>query len=146
MAKRRSRLRVSLNILTLSRFSTSQPTLVYILTTNKYLKYTYGRSVIAYIGTTKRGLKRIAESVADKAEDVLRKHGVRSLNAHIVTCRGRRGAKVWHKLERALIITFREKHGEVPRCNGQGKGWQWQDELKYFNQASLRAVIDKGAD
>lgn len=145
MSKRRSRLRVSKDILVLSRFSTTQPTLVYVLTANKYLKYAYGRSVIAYIGTTKRGLKRIAESVADKAEDVLLNHGVRNLNAHIITCRGRRGARVWHKLERALIITFREKHGEIPRYNGHGKGWEWKDELKYFNQASLRTVVDECA-
>jgi hypothetical protein len=145
MTKRRLRITLSADVLVLSRFNTSQPRLVYVLTANKALKYSYGRSTIAYIGTTKRGLRRIAESIADRSEEILNGHGVRTLTAHLLTCRGRRGARVWQKLERALIISFRERYGEIPRYNGHGKGWQWKDERNYFNETKLRSIIDAAA-
>ena len=140
MAIRRARIRLDKGQLTLSRITTSQLGLVYVLTANKSLRYKFGKSSIAYIGTTKRGLKRIAESVADKADSIL-KRGVTKLTAHFLFCRGRRGAQVWRKLERALIISFREMYGEVPRHNSHGKGLQWGDEANYFSHSALRAMI-----
>jgi hypothetical protein len=116
--------------------------LVYVLTTNRPLKYRYGRSTIAYIGTTKRGLKRIAESVADRSERILKNHGITTLTAHLLTTRGRRGARVWQKLERALIISFRERYGETPRYNKHGIGWQWKDERNYFSESAVRKLIE----
>ena len=144
MAIRRARIRLDKGELTLSRVTTSQPTLVYVLSTNKSLKYKYGRSRIAYISTTKRGLKRIAESVADKADSMLYRHGITKLTANFISCRGRRGARLWRKLERALIISFRERYGEVPRYNKHGKGWQWDDEGNYFSLIALRSMIEQG--
>lgn len=140
--KRRAKIRVHDFELTLTRIGTSQTKLVYGLIANKKLKYKYGRSNIAYIGTTRRGLKRIAESVAQRADRILSNHGVTKLTANFVSARGRKGAQVWRKLERAMIITFREKYGEIPRYNTHGKGWQWSDERKYFNRDSILRLFE----
>jgi hypothetical protein len=40
--------------------------LVYIARANKKLRYPWGKSRIAYIGTTKRGARRMASSAACK--------------------------------------------------------------------------------
>ena len=141
---RKLRISVSEEVLILSRFNAAQPRLVYVLTANKKLKYRYGRSAIAYIGTTKRGLKRIAESVADKSQDIFGNHGVTTLTAHLLTSRGRRGAQTWKKLERALIISFRERYGEVPKYNNHGRGWQRKDEGKYFCDTRIRELVERG--
>jgi len=59
--------------------------LVYVLIADKRLKYKLGKSRIAYIGTTKKGSSRIAQSMAARAEDVLSIHGVRSFHARVIT-------------------------------------------------------------
>jgi hypothetical protein len=119
--------------------------LVYLALTSKPLRYQYGRSRIAYIGTTKRGASRMAASAASKADSMLDMHGVRDLNFYVVACGSRQRVKTWHKLERALLLTFREVYGEVPKCNSQGKRLQWTDELRYFTLKRLRAVLSRYA-
>ena len=51
--------------------------------------------------------------------------------------------KTWRKLERGLLLTFREEYGAVPRCNTQGKGMSWSDECDYFSYARLVRLLDE---
>src|SRR5258706_126350 len=109
--------------LTAKRVILGHDKLVYVLVADRKLDYPDGRSRIAYIGTTKLGGARIAQSVATRAEAILNLHGVTSFEARIVTCRPRQHVRMWHKLERALLLQFRNMLGEVPRCNIQGKNF-----------------------
>jgi hypothetical protein len=131
--------------LVITRAALQSDRLVYLALTNRVLRYKYGRSRIAYIGTTKRGARRIAASAATKADELLALHGVRELHFYVVSCRARRRVKTWHRLERALLLTFREIYGEIPRCNSQGSRLQWRDELNYFTSKRLRSVLMKYA-
>jgi hypothetical protein len=116
--------------------------LVYIIVADKKLQYPNGRSRIAYIGTTKRGIARIAGSVAYRAQSVLGLHGVQSLEARILTCRPRQKVKSWLKLERALLLAFREAYGSVPKCNSHGKKISEGNEFSIFSRARVNRVIE----
>jgi hypothetical protein len=126
-----------------TRVTIGKSKLVYVLVADKPLNYMYGRSRIAYIGTTKKGVDRIAQSVAARAEDILSLHGVRSFEARVVTCKPRRKVETWKKLERAMLLKFREAFGEVPECNSKGKKMKESDEFRYFGSAGVKKVIDK---
>ena len=114
--------------------------LVYIAVANKKLGYTYGSSKIVYIGTTERGVARITESAAERSEELLAIHGVISVD---FSCTRKQKVRTWEKLERSLLIKFREMFGEMPWGNTQGVGLQWDDELEYFSEDRLRGVIEK---
>lgn len=140
------RLRVSLKrdeALRATRVSIGKNKLVYLLIADKRLKYKGGKSRIAYIGTTEKGVARIAQSVAFRADTLLRLRGVRSFHARIVTCSPRRSVETWKKLERALILRFRERFGEVPKCNSHGKKIKRTNELRYFAKAAIENVLDE---
>lgn len=126
-----------------TRVAIGKDKLVYILIADKAIKYTYGKSRIAYIGTTKKGVGRVAQSVAARAEAILSIHGVRTFHARVVTCRPRPNVKTWKKLERAMILTFREKFGVVPECNTVGKKMKESDEFRYFGHAAVKKVIER---
>ncbi len=126
-----------------SRVSIGKNKLVYVLVCDKKVKYLEGKSRVAYIGTTERGLARIALSVAHRADDILAIRGVRDFDARIVTCTPRQGVKSWHKLERALLLTFREIYGEVPYCNSHGKRIKELDEFRYFRRKRLRDILEE---
>lgn len=117
--------------------------LVYIAVANKKFNYTHGRSRIGYIGTTEKGADRIAQSAAQKSRELLKKHGVKSLEFFPVTCKPLQKVKTWRKLERGLLLRFREMHGVVPTCNHQGSKMKWTDEKDYFSADDLEAVIKK---
>ena len=140
------RLAISLeraSAISVSRVSIGKNKLVYILVCDKKLVYKFGRSKIAYIGTTKKGLARISESVAFRAKDILRLSGVKTFEARVVSCRPRQNVKTWHKLERALLLEFREMFGDVPKCNSHGTGMSERDEFKkYFTKARIKRIID----
>lgn len=116
--------------------------LVYIIRANKRLCYSYGKSRIAYIGTTKKGARRIASSAVGKGENLLYLYGIKHLELHIVTCGRVQGVETWKKLERALILRFRERFGEAPRANSAFKKGHWRDEKRYFSEKKLDKVID----
>jgi hypothetical protein len=117
--------------------------LVYVLVADKRLKYPDGRSRIAYIGTTKKGVARIAESVAVRAGDILGLPGVRSFHARIITCAPRRRVPTWKKLERALLLAFRKQFGGPPRCNIHGKRMKETDEFLYFAESGVKHVLNE---
>jgi hypothetical protein len=115
--------------------------LVYVLLTNKKLKYRYGRCRVAYIGTTKKGARRIMQSAANKAGNLLEQYGIKTLEAHIVTCQQRPGVETWKKLERALLLEFRSHFGEVPKGNNQGQRIRERDEFRYFQRTRIRSIV-----
>jgi hypothetical protein len=128
--------------LTINRTAFRNDKLVYVARANKKLLYPWGRSRIAYIGTTKKGARRIASSAVWKGEDLLYQFGIKHLELHIVTCGKVQSVETWKKLERALLIRFRERFGEVPQANKSGAKTHWHDEKKYFSEAKLDKVID----
>ena len=139
------RLKVSLKpkpALTMRRVALDHERLVYVICADRKLKYANGYSQIAYIGTTRNGISRVANSAAYRSWDVLWSRGVHSLDVRIVTCRPRQGFKSWIKLERALILAFREKFGEPPMCNVQGRAMKIGDEFDRFSFERLSRIID----
>jgi hypothetical protein len=124
-----------------TRVSIGRNRLVYAITTDKKLRYPKGKSRIAYIGTTRLGVKRVAASVAGKADEILSLHGVRSCKAHVMTCRPRQRVKTWLLLERALLVSFRETYGTVPKCNSHGKGMKRGGVFDYFSHRRLQGLL-----
>ena len=117
--------------------------LVYLARTNKPQRYPWGRSKIAYIGTTKKGARRIASSAAVRGEDLLEKYGMKHLEFYVVTCGKVQGVETWRKLERALLIKFREKFGAIPKANKAGTKIRWKDERKYFRPEKLDRILEE---
>jgi hypothetical protein len=127
-----------------TRIAIGSEKLVYVLLANKKFAYPHGRkSHIAYIGTTKRGVSRIAGSAAERAADILGRHGVKKVTARVLTCAPRQKVKTWLKLERALLMQFRSDYGSVPTCNSQGKRLIERDEFSYFSRDAIRKMIQK---
>jgi len=134
----------TVHALEVTRIAIGNQKLVYVLIANKKFSYPHGqKSAIAYIGTTKRGVARVAGSAAERAQPILSKHGVKRVTARIVTCRPRRNVQTWKKLERAMLLTFRCEYGAVPECNSTGKKMKETDEFKYFARDAVRNVIRK---
>jgi hypothetical protein len=115
--------------------------LVYIAVANRTVSYGEGRSRVLYIGTTANGIDRIASSAAARARGMLRLRGVKSVDFFVFTCRPRQRVRMWHKLERALLLTFKDLYGEPPRFNTQGKNMVWRDEDEYFTRRRLRTIV-----
>lgn len=115
--------------------------LVYVILAQKKLRYRWGRSRIAYIGTTKTGGARIATSVARRAENILNRYGVREFHVRIVTCAARRNVKTWRELEHALLLGFREIYGDVPKCNIQRSKGKEKGEFRYFNRLRIKKIL-----
>jgi len=125
-----------------TRVTLGHDKLVYILVANKKLKYSKGRSRIAYIGTTKKGAARFAASVAKRAPEVLGLNGVNEFDVRVVTCRPRQHVKTWFKLEAALAMMHKDIFGEVPKCNKTFHKKKWTDQLDYFTKKRLKSVIE----
>jgi hypothetical protein len=126
-----------------TRLAVGGEKLVYAIAVGRTQKYRYGRSRVVYIGSTGGGIDRIATSAAQKAREVLRLHGVDDFEVRVITCRGRRRVKTWRKLERALLLMFRQQYGEIPHLNRQGKGIRETDEFKIFARERIRKVVDE---
>lgn len=126
-----------------TRVSIKNKKLVYILVADKRLKYGNSKSRIAYIGTTKNGIARIAQSVAYRSDEIFKLRGVRTFHARVVSCNPRRKVKTWKKLERALLLKFREMYGEIPKCNSQGKNMKLKNEFRYFGKTGVKNVIEE---
>jgi hypothetical protein len=128
--------------ISVTRIAIKGEKLVYVLVADKRLSYNEGRSRIAYIGTTKKGVSRIAQSVATRAKDILNLRGVRSFHARVVTCKPRQRVKTWFRLERALLVAFRERFGEVPKCNAKGTKMKEDGVFDMFAKTRINAVIE----
>ena len=89
-------MRVSVNrkpAMTVYRRALKHRKLVYVLAARKPLRYRNGRSRVLYIGTTKKGISRIAASVAHRSKTILKQRGVREMDVHVVSCEKRSGLK-----------------------------------------------------
>lgn len=128
---------------TITRTATKNNELVYIAVANKKIGYPGGKSRVVYIGTTKNGAERIAASAAAKAGQMLGLHGVQHLEFFVITSTAMRGVKTWHKLERGLLLAFKAKFGQPPKCNIVGKNMRWTDELTYFTRARLDGLVEQ---
>lgn len=141
-----ARLRVSLKpspAITMRRVALEHERLVYVICADRKLKYAGGYSQIAYIGTTRNGVTRVASSAAYRSWDVLWARGVQSFDVRIVTCRQRKGIRrgSWHRLERAMILGFRELFDEIPLCNVQGSGFEEATEFETFKRSRIHQII-----
>ena len=139
------RLRVSLkgrSALHINRIALTDKKLVYVLCANKSLGYPHDKSPIAYIGTTQNGIDRVAPSAANRAYEILGRHGITALDVRLITTNPKEGIKSWRLLERALLLTFREKYGSVPICNTVGKGFREGQEFNYFARDRIRRILD----
>ncbi|MGH2360223.1 MAG: hypothetical protein ACRDGM_06740 [bacterium] len=139
MARRKVHLSLSRNpVMTLGRSALGSERLVYILATNKALKYPRGKSRIVYIGTTKRGVRRVASSVAGRAEEALERRGMTTVNAHLLTYTRRTGKhNLWLKLERAVLFMFQYEYGTIPILNKTGTHFWPGKEFDYFSRRTL---------
>jgi len=128
--------------LVINRVAFDDRKLVYVGRTNTRNKYPWGRSRIAYIGTTKNGARRIASSAAYRGEDLLENYGTKHVEFNVLTCEKVPGVETWRKLERALLIRFRERYGAIPKANKTGRKMRWKDEQKYFRIEKLDFILE----
>src|SRR5262245_30590068 len=124
-----------------TRIAVGNQKLVYVLVADRKFSYPYGKSVVAYIGTTEKGIERVASSAAERAEDILSRFGVKKVTARIVTCAPRQKVKTWVKLERAMLLSFRAEFGSVPVCNSHGRQIKETDEYDYFARDAVRKLF-----
>jgi len=116
--------------------------MVYILALaeHKFWKYQNGRSRIIYIGTTKTGAGRPAASAVNKASQAFRTlHGVKTLEVHIATCRGRQKSETWRHLEASLLDAFRNRYYQLPKYNKVRP----KSKKGLFGYNGLAKLIDK---
>jgi len=107
------------------------------------VKYPLGRSRIVYIGSTNNVLSRIPVSVGERARSILDTHGIRAFAVFIVSCHPLQKVRSWSKLERALLIRFRERYGKQPLCNTAGKRLTERGEFsKYFSRPDIDRILD----
>ena len=146
-SSRQRKLNISLQkeaAIRVNRVAIKDQNLVYVLVIDKQIQYTYKKSRIIYIGKTGNGIKRIAESIAYISPDALKKHGVRQVSARIFTCSSRPEINTQTKLEKALLLSFREITGDVPEGNTQGKGIPETDEFNnYFARDRVRKLLEE---
>lgn len=117
--------------------------LVYLLVGPCPVKYRDGKSTIVYIGTTSKGAKRIASSIAHRAGEILETRGFRTMDAYVVSCAATPGLKSWLYLEKALLAEFRSRYHELPRCNTQGKKLRWNNKLdRFFRRRAINKVLE----
>ena len=117
--------------------------LVYVIQSNRRVKYPHGRSSIIYVGMTSVGARRFASSAVNKAQEILKTYGFKKVAVSTVTCTRLAGKASWPMLERAFIIKFREIYGSIPRYNKTFRKAKWRKERKYFNQMTLESLIRK---
>lgn len=117
--------------------------MVYILVANKSYKYPSGRrSRIIYIGTTGKGARRPAISAVNKASEAFGDlYGVKTIEVHIATCRGRKSMKTWEHLESALLVTFRTLHFKLPTYNKKKGSFRYIEDVQLFRHKALQKII-----
>jgi hypothetical protein len=129
-------------VMVVSRKILKHQKVVYLLVSKKPIKYKNGRSRIAYVGTTSKGIHRVATSVAYRAADTLSGRGLSSLEVYLVTCPARRNVRTWLLLENALLARFRTYFFEPPKCNAQGKYARWSSLLdRHFTQSGIDKIL-----
>jgi hypothetical protein len=127
--------------MTVHRVGIRKVKLCYLIKANRYIKYPFGSSPIVYMGTTRRGINRLANSAAYWAPEILGTHGITAFEVHVVNFTPRQHVQMWRKLERALLLTFRDLYGAVPLCNTQGVRMKERDEFRYFSRRRIEHIL-----
>jgi hypothetical protein len=127
---------------TVTRLAGPTSKLCYVVTANKIVAYPAGRSKVVFIGATDEGLDRAVAAVASRTQQIFSNHDITHFEAHVVTAKSISRVAVWTKLERALLITFRELYGGPPLCNHKGAGIKEEDEFAYFSRARIENVLE----
>lgn len=131
-------------VVSVSRGALKADRLVYVLAVNRLMRYPNGRSSIAYIGTTRTGIRRVASSIAHRAEPILTRTGIRHVRAYVLTYKGKHGVQgMWRKLERAALIIFKLKYGDIPLLNKKGKNFWPKNEFELFSRRRLLSMIEE---
>jgi hypothetical protein len=118
--------------------------IVYLLVGKKTFKYKGGRSRIAYIGTSKRGAKRIASSAAERAEKMFSRWGSKEMQVYIVSCDAKPGLQSWKYLERALLAQFLSYYQQLPFCNIHGRKYKFDEKLqKMFKHRRIYKIVGR---
>jgi hypothetical protein len=131
--------------LTCTRAARDLDEVAYIIVADRRQTYETATSRIVYIGTSGRGLRRLAASAAQRAPEALRLPGVRRVHVVPVTYR-RPGAPVNLLLERALLATFREIHGGLPVLNKRGGTIRLDVAFSVFSKARMRTVLQQAEE
>jgi len=111
----------SKSAMTVHRRILTKDRIVYLLVGKKPFKYKRGRSRIAYIGTSRQGAQRIANSAGYRADEVFSKRGSKQMEVFIASCAGIPGLKSWGYLERAFLALFYARYKSLPLCNKRGR-------------------------
>jgi hypothetical protein len=127
-------------VLVVDRSAIRAKHLVYLLVADKPERYLWKKSPILYIGTTAKGVARVAASAAHRADDILARYGTRRFAVRVATCSARAGVPTWKVLEKDLIRRFKAKHGEVPVLN------EWKNLIPhhlsgYFSKRTLDKIL-----
>jgi len=124
--------------------------LVYLLVANRPIRYGKEYSRIIYIGTTERGVSRIASSASKRIVQAVEEiRGMRRIDAYVVWARARQGKHThkgmtfWRVLERALLLQFTQRYGTPPRLNGTGHNMKPRGEFLVFRQAGVDRIISR---
>lgn len=119
--------------------------MVYILRADKPQQYEHKASRIVYIGETRKGTRRPASSAASKSLEAFGTlRGVRRIDVHPITFRGKKHVRMWEVLERDLLSTFKCLYGGIPCYNRQGHGKKFAvDGIRYFSPKRLTGLIEK---
>jgi hypothetical protein len=131
-------------LLTVNRSKQTSGTkrMVYILVAKKPLKYENGKSRIIYIGTTGKGTRRPATSAVDKASEAFGElHGVREIDAYIVTSGGRKAVRTWEHLESSLLAIFLGRYLELPHYNKKRGSIRYSEDVTMFKRKTLDKIL-----
>ncbi len=97
-----------------------------------------------YVGTTEKGVSRIASSVAARSEAVFAKWGIKTIDVQVVWCEPLQKVKSWRLLERAILADFLSIYGELPQLNKQGKSYKWDTKVsRYFRRIAVTKLLDR---
>jgi hypothetical protein len=66
---------------------------------------------------------------------------MKHLEFNVITCGKVRGVETWRKLERALLISFKERYGAIPKANKVGP--RGRGDMEYFRIEKLNSIIDE---
>ncbi|SUE63191.1 Uncharacterised protein [Roseomonas gilardii subsp. rosea] len=139
------RLKISLKrnpAMVVSKVAIGDEKLVYVACASRKLRYPKGNSPVVYIGTTKKGAERLFSSAAYRADDILNIHAVDSFEVRVITCRPRQNVKTWLRLERAMLVAFKERYGDIPRCNVHGAGMTEDGVFDLFARSRVMAILE----
>ena len=125
-----------------TRLASSSQRFSYIVVANKIVAYRTGRSKVVYIGATDGEIESSRLHGRRVNEEILANHDPTHFEAHVVTCKSILRVETWRKLERALLLTFRDLYGETPLCNRHGAGIQQEDEFSFFTRERVRNVLE----